>query len=84
MRKFLCGLPFVCLLGCDGEVKTFYVDRSVYKEMYVTCLAAIPKQPQQTHYTDLDEAMRECENFALRAATQPQDCPTCTPRRVAP
>lgn len=79
--RVAAALACVSLIGCGG--RTVYVDRSVYRETYLTCLAAIPKPPAQTHYADLDEAMEQCDIFAQRSSAQPQDCPTCTSRRVA-
>lgn len=81
--RITAGLACVFLVGCgDDGVRTAYVDRSIYRDTYLSCLAAIPKPPAQTHYSDLDEAMGKCDEFALQVATQPQDCPTCTPRKV--
>jgi len=83
MKKLLaCCAVLAALTGCDDGVRTVYVERNAYRDNYLACLAAIPKQPQQTHYADLDEAMGQCADFAMQSATQPNDCPTCTPRRV--
>lgn len=64
--RLLLAIALLALAGCE---KTTYVqdwgaDQCLRRELFQSCMKALPAGPQSTHYNDWDEVVKQCENAA--------------------
>ena len=72
---FIVGLPvaiwtFFTLLNGLFDPPRYEVDKVEYQIAFKECLKALPAGPEQTHYNDWNEVVRECRYYAEEAATR--------------
>ena len=48
-------------------------DQCLRTEIFMSCLDHLPKGPDQTHYSDWDEAIYQCRLASFKQALRPRD-----------
>lgn len=62
-------LAALMLVGCDKPPQSMReVDQCLRREIFMQCLAAVPKGPESTRYNDWDEVVSQCGSQAYYTA----------------
>lgn len=64
MNKLLLVLVLSVLAGCGPDFEAPKPDNVLRHKIFLACLGALPKGPEQTVYNDWAEVVAECESAA--------------------
>ena len=58
-------LAALVMIGCNSSDRpVFDDDLKLEREIFMECLASVPKGPESTKYNDWDEVIMQCANVA--------------------